>query len=529
MAQSKNRATLPAQAQALLPTLERAFRALREASHPNWYPHLSFERRASRTLTLNPRAQKVEGRETMGVMLRIFDGHSLFETSTDRLDEASLLAKARELAETVRRQGVAAPAALVYAPPTWNERLADDLEPEIREQIPADANEKTWVHFGVSQSKPVFEGPNDAMAYLTELGRRFEAARLCLPPSEPARTPDFWNLRLALAHDSFVFIDASVKMSQALLRNSVLAMATKEADYGHVMKGGLGGLETVELSDEQLHEAYRELAKSLRAERLTPGRYKLVMSPGITGVFAHEAFGHTQEADTWARGRSKARDLHAAKVRVGNEHATIVNNPAVFRNGEDDFAACGSYFFDEEGWLARRQELVKEGWLQPPMTNLTSALRLGVPRTANGKRESWMNAIYSRQTNTYFTPGKASFRELLARVDYGFLATSCHGGMEDPKGMGIQVGIGYLEEVKDGKLTGRTFKGPGGGAVQMTGYVPDYLNAILEKTKIEAFTDSADTMPEPRSEYGGCGKYHKESVVAGCGGTFMLVDKVLLS
>ena len=206
-----------------------------------------------------------------------------------------------------------------------------------------------------------------------------------------------------------------------------------------------------------------------------------------------------------------------------------INNPAVYANGEEPFAACGSYYFDEEGWLASKHSLVEEGWLQHPMTNLTSALRLNVPRTANGKRESWMNAIYSRQTNTYFTPGKATFQEMLAKVDYGFLASTCRGGMEDPKGMGIQVGIGFLEEIKDGKLTGRTFKGPNGGAVQMTGYVPDYLNAILEKTKIEAFEPGTDSAVEPRNIVGGCGKYHKESVVAGCGGTYMLVDNVLLS
>ena len=101
--------------------------------------------------------------------------------------------------------------------------------------------------------------------------------------------------------------------------------------------------------------------------------------------------------------------------------------------------------------------------------------------------------------------------------------------MEDPKGMGIQVGIAYLEEIKNGMLTGRIFKGPNGGGVQMTGYVPDYLNSILDKTKIEAFQSGKDSAVEPRNDVGGCGKYHKEGVAAGCGGTYLLVDNAFLS
>ncbi|MEZ4873582.1 MAG: hypothetical protein R2827_15340 [Bdellovibrionales bacterium] len=95
--------------------------------------------------------------------------------------------------------------------------------------------------------------------------------------------------------------------------------------------------------------------------------------------------------------------------------------------------------------------------------------------------------------------------------------------------MGIQVGISYVEEIKDGQLTGKTFKGPNGGALQMTGYVPDYLNQIVDKSKIDAFKDAEDDSIHPWNEIGGCGKYHKESVHAGCGGPYLLVNDALLS
>jgi TldD protein len=265
-----------------------------------------------------------------------------------------------------------------------------------------------------------------------------------------------------------------------------------------------------------------------QAGRLSPGKYRVLFGPVLTGVLAHEAFGHSQEGDTCARGRSKAWDLHKSGESVGNQHATILNNPAIFDNGGKPYAAWGSYFFDEEGWLAQEQVLLDQGKLLSPMTNLTSAIRLGVPRTANGKRESWANGVYTRQTNTYFSPGDRTLNELLNDLGDGFIAMHPAGGMEDPKGMGIQVGISYLEEVKQGKPTGKFFKGPAGGDIQMTGYTPDVLNSIVAKSKIDYNTKAPDRSKHPFNDAGGCGKYHKEFVFAGCGGPFVLLDQVIL-
>jgi TldD protein len=205
-----------------------------------------------------------------------------------------------------------------------------------------------------------------------------------------------------------------------------------------------------------------------------------------------------------------------------------LNNPAIFRNAGRSSAAWGSYFFDEEGWLAAEQVLLREGVLQAPMTNLTSAIRLGVPRTANGKRESWANGVYTRQTNTYFSAGGETFAQLMEKLGSGFVAFQAAGGMEDPKGMGIQVGIAWLREVRDGRYTGRVFRGPAGGDIQLTGYVPEVLAAIEAKSKVEFESEAPDQARHPWNDTGGCGKYHKEFVNAGCGGPWMLFDQVVL-
>jgi TldD protein len=338
----------------------------------------------------------------------------------------------------------------------------------------------------------------------------------------------FVNALESFSEEESVFADRETLMSQSLLRVSIMLEIMVGADRTSLSLGGLGGLEATNIAEMKIVRLLEDLKSLGSAERLVPGKYKILCGPGMTGVIAHEAFGHSQEADTCARGRSKAWELHKTGEKVGNQHATILSSSAVYQNGIEPCAAWGSYYFDEEGWLASEAVILEQGILMAPMTNLTSALRLGVPRSANGKRESWASGVYSRQTNTYFSPETKTLAELMAMVDDGFLGTEVAGGMEDPKGMGIQVGAQYLKEIKSGILTGRVFRGPAGGDIQLTGYVPEVLNSIIDKSKIEAETTAPDRARHPVNDLGGCGKYHKEFVLAGCGGTYMLLDNMTL-
>jgi TldD protein len=369
----------------------------------------------------------------------------------------------------------------------------------------------------------------DSAATLDHLKHLVNQCR-ALAPSAGLSDADltFIAARQSSAIEESIFIDRETLMSQTLTRLALTLITMSESNRTYLRVGGLGGLETIDVKDSDIEELLRDLKGLKKAERLQPGKYRVLFSPVLTGVLAHEAFGHSQEGDTCARGRSKAWELHKSGEKVGNELATILNNPAIYETGGKPFAAWGSYFFDEEGWLAQKQVLLDRGVLNAPMTNLTSAIRLGVPRTANGKRESWANGVYTRQTNTYFSPGDKTLGELMTELGDGFLATHAAGGMEDPKGMGIQVGIAFLQEVKGGKLTGRVFKGPAGGDIQLTGYTPDVLNSIVAKSKIDFESKNPDQAKHPWNDAGGCGKYHKEIVYAGCGGPYMLLDQVIL-
>jgi TldD protein len=532
------RAKLSSDLEALRPKLQDVLGTL-EAER-DWYASVYFERKSNRTYLANLKQTQLSDSVTSGAVLRIYDGWTLFEQATDQVDPASLLREARDLVARVRKAqasvkpGEAGPKR-PYRAPTWSERLnpkdsdgrAVALDSELVSQIPSGADAKTPVHFGISFEKdPTALSTEARLTGLKEILSRAKA----LAPKAGLVEKDLSYIaaREGLGIEEALFVDRESNLSQTLYRVSMTIILMSGAERSANRFGGLGGAEAIAISDDKLLEMLEDLRALKTAEKLKPGKYTLLLGPTLSGVLAHEAFGHSQEGDTCARGRSKAWELHKDGSSVGNEQATILNSPAVYKNGAESCAAWGSYFFDEEGWLAQEQVLLDRGSLKAPMTNLTSALRLGVPRSSNGKRESWQSGVYTRQTNTYFSPGDKTFDELLSMIDYGFVGMNAAGGMEDPKGMGIQVGVQYLKEVKDGKYTGKVFKGPAGGDIQLTGYVPDVLNSIVAKSKIEAHTSAPDSAKHPYNDCGGCGKYHKEIVVAGCGGPYMLLKDQIL-
>ncbi len=520
------RASLGIEMQSLQKILPDVLKRLQQ--DPQWYCSVFVERKLSKRFSADLRETQITESLNWGGVLRIYDGWTLHEQATDQWDEAALAPLIDEFIARVNRarrfhQGEPK----LYQAPTWKQRLARPLDVEITKQISKGVTAEQWVHFGVRfKTHPDTLGTPQIFVQLKskiELIKKFATEAGINDESHL-----FIEVSTLIRKEESLFIDAESRLSQAFYRVYIAPRVIWGEDQVHLRDGGLGGVELIALEDEALKNMIFDLKNLRQADRMQPGHYRVLLGPEVTGVLAHEAFGHSQEGDTCARGRSKAWDLFHSKTPVGNEHATILNNPAIYHNGLTDSAAWGSYFFDEEGWLAESQVLLDQGVLCAPMTNLTSAIRLNVPRTANGKRESWANGVYTRQTNTYFSAGSKTYTELLGMIESGFVADIPYGGMEDPKAMGIQVGIQFLREVKNGKLTGKLLKGPAGGSIQMTGYTPDILNNILDKSKIDHLSEGPDEAQHPFNDVGGCGKYHKETVFAGCGGPYMLVDQVLL-
>ncbi len=502
----------PSQLQPLRERLVDLVQILEGGRESSWYAFATAHDSGTKQVVVSL-AEQLSVTSDRGVVLRIFAGGRNFEAATNELD------KLEDLARALRAEVEATdldPEAPGYSPLTWDEEDRAGLHPLMLEQLPDRLDAATEVHFGV----PVQIHPDQTQ--IADMVTSAREARAALEARVAADDHSLANSSLFVSQtvSTTLFVDRHKNLSQSLAVSigRVFAFAATN-DFFSEHAGGLGGIELAAITPQAIDKVATMPFDLAAAERLTPGRYPVITGPEMTGVLAHEAFGHTQEGDTRMLGRSCAPALQAAGEPVGVPAATIISNPAVFSTNEDAYGSNGSYFFDDEGQLARPHAILDHGVVGSPMNNLMSAV-VGdengpAPRQSNGRRESWRRPIFSRQSNTYFTPGDKTLDELIGMVEHGYLAEWASGGMEDPKGMRLTASTRYLAEIREGKLTGKLFVGPQGGHVELADPVPVILKGLVAKTRT-----AGDALP--KVHIGGCMKYHKEYVPAGIGGPWIL-------
>lgn len=241
-------------------------------------------------------------------------------------------------------------------------------------------------------------------------------------------------------------------------------------------------------------DAVVELAGHLTtAQPIKPGVYDVVTDSSITGLIAHEAFGHGVEMDQFVKDRALAKHC------VGQYVASPITN---MHDGAAAAYSVASYFFDDDGVLAHDTQIIKDGILVAGLSDLASATQLGTEPTGNGRRDNYRRKAYSRMTNTFFTPGKDKLEDMIASIKHGYMLFETNNGMEDPKNWQIQCTAEYGVEIVDGKLTDN-YVSP----VVMSGSVPELLKSI---------SMISDTFEIHGSGF--CGKGYKEWVRVSDGG-----------
>lgn len=230
-----------------------------------------------------------------------------------------------------------------------------------------------------------------------------------------------------------------------------------------------------------------------KAKPMEVGYYDVITDASITGLIAHEAFGHGVEMDQFVKDRAYAKYCMDSYVA-----SNILN----MKDGANSCLSVASYFFDDDGILAQDTNIIVNGVLKSGICDMQSALELGIKPTGNGRRESFKNKSYTRMTNTFFLKGNDTLEDMIKSIKHGFYICETNNGMEDPKNWNIQCSAEYGIEIIDGKLTDNYFS-----PVVMSGYVPDLLKSIS--------MISNDLEIEGA---GYCGKGYKEWVRVSTGG-----------
>jgi len=275
-----------------------------------------------------------------------------------------------------------------------------------------------------------------------------------------------------------------------------LVAGEERTDFAYTSLSGRNGPELFDTMEDKIPEVMRISKDLVSAERVVPGEYDVITGPEVTGLIAHEAFGHGVEMDMFVKGRALGADYIGK--RVGSDLVTM-----------HEGALCAvdvtSYAFDDEGTPAGDVTEIDRGILRTGICDALSALRLGVKPTGNGKRERFSHKVYTRMTNTMFDSGDSTLEEMIASIKKGYLLEGMQSGMEDPKHWGIQCIIDRGYEIIDGKLTGRVVS-----PLVMTGYVPDLLGSVSMVSRDRKVFGA-----------GACGKGHKEWVKVADGGPYL--------
>ncbi|BBE31527.1 Zn-dependent protease [Tepiditoga spiralis] len=299
---------------------------------------------------------------------------------------------------------------------------------------------------------------------------------------------------------SKIFISKNKELKQSYIWSQayVVPILKKEDEIKYSFKAfsGLKGLEIIDEMEDNYEKAIRHTENLLNAKKIKPGVYDVICSPEISGLIAHEAFGHGVEMDMFVKNRAKAQEYLNKEVA-----SKLVN----MHDGAKSANHVSSYLFDDEGTIGTDTKIIENGILKRGISDLLSALKLGTKPTGNGKRESYKRKAYARMTNTFFAPGDSSFEEMLSSIKEGIYLVDEMSGMEDPKNWGIQCMILSAIEIKDGKLTDNIYS-----PIILTGYVPELLKNISMVSKDLKLSGS-----------GACGKGYKEWVKVSAGGPYI--------
>jgi len=276
------------------------------------------------------------------------------------------------------------------------------------------------------------------------------------------------------------------------------------ADYDYYVDSGEIGFEIFDkINNKKLDEICQKSLDMLKAELPPSGKYPVILDPSMTGVVAHESFGHGLEADQVIRERSYLK--HHLNKKVASDICTICDSPAIEH-------PVGSYFFDDEGIKAGKNVLVENGVLKNFIYDRRTASILNATPQGNGRRESFAHPIHPRMTNTYFEPGDYTLDEMIKEIKYGVLLIHSYFGMEDPLGGAMQntAKKGYL--IENGEKT-KVLK-----AVTLSGRVLEVLPKI-------------DAISNDPTKFGGgtCGKGSEDHIPVGDGGSYTRIKEALVS
>ncbi|WP_425447262.1 TldD/PmbA family protein [Dethiothermospora halolimnae] len=217
--------------------------------------------------------------------------------------------------------------------------------------------------------------------------------------------------------------------------------------------GGLGQFEDIFNKPEDLYsdidKLYKKLIEKSEGVYTEAGVKECILDSDLAGILAHEAIGHTTEADMVLGGSIAADYLNE---KVASELITLVD----FANTYNNETCPVPIYIDDEGTKTEDAVIIEDGVLKEYMNNKESAKYFDVKPKGNARAYKYNDEPLVRMRNTAILPGKSKLEDMIASIDDGYYLMKPSNGQADMTSE-FMFGVTMGYEIKNGKL-GRAIK-----------------------------------------------------------------------
>jgi len=215
-----------------------------------------------------------------------------------------------------------------------------------------------------------------------------------------------------------------------------------------VIGGGFGSFSENYKNPEALFEeadkTYEKLRRKQEGIYAEAGYKTVILSGNLAGMLAHEAVGHTVEADLVMGGS-------IASTSLGKQVASELVSMTDFAHTAFGKLCPLPVYADDEGTPAVDAPLIKDGILVGYMNNRETAEKYGMKPCGNARAYAYSDEPLIRMRNTFVHPGKDHLEDMIASVEDGYYLTDTNNGQADMTGE-FMFGITGGYEIKNGKL-----------------------------------------------------------------------------
>jgi len=270
-----------------------------------------------------------------------------------------------------------------------------------------------------------------------------------------------WIAELNYLHTQLLFIDSNqIRIEQELhfIAPGLIAVANQGAQTQVRHGGGAGtarqgGLE--QLAQLQFPNSAQKIAQEalqlLDAPECPNGKLDLLLLPSQMMLQIHESIGHPLELDrilgderNYAGSSFVGLDMFG-HYQYGSALLNVSFDPTVSHE-------LASYGFDDDGFAAKKEFIIKNGQLLKPLGSKSSQSRAGCDGVANARASSWNRPTIDRMANLNIEPGKHTIDELIGSIEDGVLMDSNRSWSIDDCRNKFQFGCEFAQLIKNGEL-----------------------------------------------------------------------------